>query len=288
MKCYYILKRIIKKSIARQRGYRMKQNLDCVMELKFSKKIKFSKLIAGVSCILLALLSSYMLYASEYKFTSDKKVLSDAITKYASQGRYKVEDAYVLETKEIDGVLIAFFKDNKNPDVYGFARLLKGINMKYRLVSANRGASAYSAVVDIYEFDTRKGKYYAVGGYNLDKNIAYYGLKLHDGVYSNSTEDILKYSIEKGCFLDIKKKSDIEKSIQELQGENRDHSLYFYHQTVLLDEEGNDITEKYRIPDGDNSWGAGTGTAELFMLYVFIAIILLLGFVLARYFWSEK
>ncbi|MDD2480665.1 MAG: zf-HC2 domain-containing protein [Lutispora sp.] len=140
-------------------------------ELKFLKKIKLSRLIAAVSCILLALIFSYMLYASEYKFTSDKKVLAAAITEYTSHGRYKVADAYILETKEIDGALIAFFKDNNSPNVYGFARLLKGINMKYRLVSANYGPCAYSAIVDTYRFDTRKGAYYAVGGHNLDKRL---------------------------------------------------------------------------------------------------------------------
>lgn len=254
-------------------------------ELKFLKKIKLTRLIAAMSCILLALIFSYMLYASEYEFTSDKKVLSNAITEYTSHGRNKVADAYVLETKEIDGVLIAFFKDNKNPNVYGFAKLLKGANMKYRLVRASYGPSAYSAIVDTYRFDTSKGAYYAVGGYNLDKNIASYGLRLYDESRSNFADDMLKFNIENSQFLDIKKESDLQKSIKEFEG-----SLVFFghDSTVLLDAEGTDITKSYKIPNITNTWGAGTGTAELFMLYVFIAIVLILGVIIARYFWSEK
>lgn len=257
-------------------------------ELKFLKKIKLTRLIAAVSCMMLAFVFSYMAYASEYKFTNDKKVLSSAITEYVSHGRHSVEDAYVLETREIDGMLIAFFKDSKNPDVYGFAKLLKGINMKYRLIGANYGPSRYSAVVDTYRFDTKKGSYYAVGGYNLDNSIAAYGFRIYDKEYSNSTEDVLKYNIENSQFLDIKKVSDLQNGMRELHGEDEDYSLYFSHRIFLIDSEGNDITENYRIPDITSSWGAGTGTAELFILNVFISLVLIIGFTIARYFWSEK
>jgi hypothetical protein len=254
-------------------------------ELKFLKKIKLTRLISAVSCILLALICAYMLYTSEYKFTSDKKVLSAAITEYTSHGNSHVEDAYVLETKEIDGVLIAFFKDNKNPNIYGFAKLLKGVNMKYRLVRANYGPSSYSAVVDTYRFDTSKGAYYAVGGYNLDKNITSYGLRLYDESRSNLIEDMLKFNIENSQFLDIKKETDLQKSIKKLQG----NLVFFGHDsTALLDAEGNNITKNYKISGITNTWGAGTGTAELFVLYVFIAIVLILGAIFARYFLSEK
>lgn len=254
-------------------------------ELKFLKKIKLTRFIAAVSCILLALIFSYMLYASAYEFTNDKKVLSAAITEYTSHGRHKVADAYVLETKEIDGVLIAFFKDNNNPNVYGFAKLLKGANMKYRLVRANYGPSAYSAIVETYRFDTSKGAYYAVGGYNLDINIASYGLKLYDESRSKFAEDMLKFNVENSQFLDVKKESDLQKVIKEDKGT----LVFFGHDSIaLLDAEGNDITKSYEIPNITSTWGAGTGTAELFMLYVFIAIVLILGAIFARYFWSEK
>lgn len=242
--------------------------------------------IAAVICMLLALLFAYMIYDSEYKFTSDKAVLSAAITEYASHGRYALKDAYVLETKEIDGILIAFFIDNNNPNIYGFTRLLRGINLKYRLISANYGPSPYSAFVEIYSFDTKKGKYYAVGGYNCDKNIASYGLPL-SGEDSSKTKYTLIYNLNNSQFLDILKDSDLQKSIKELPGKEKKYLLY-YKNAALLDSEGNDITENYKIPNSNSSWGSGVATAELFVLNVIVAIILILGAVFARYFWSKK
>lgn len=254
-------------------------------KLKFLKKIKHTRLIVAVSCIVLALIFSYMIYASEYKFTNDKKVLSTAITEYTSHEKNIVEDAYVLETKEIDGVLIAFYKDNKNSNIYGFAKLLKGINMKYRLVEANYDIGDYSAIVNTHKFETNNGAYYTVGGYNLAENIASYGLKLNEDRNSNSVQNILKFNIENSQFLDIKKQTDIYKSFEQFQ---ENPALGISSTVVLLDSNGNDITKSYRIPDITSSGGGGVSTAELFMLYVFIGIVLILGAIFARYHWSKK
>ena len=97
-------------------------------------------------------------------------------------------------------------------------------------------------------------------------------MRLYDKSRSDFIEDMLKFNIENSQFLDIKKETDLQKSIKKLQG----NLVFFGHNsTVLLDAEGNDITENYKIPDIKSTWGAGTGTAELFVLYVFIAIVLI-------------
>lgn len=264
----------------------MKQDFDSNIskDLRHSK-IRFSRKIAAVVCLLLALIFSYVIYSSEYKFDNDKDILSAAITEYASHGRYALEDANVLETKEIDGILIAFFKDNNNPDVFGFARLLKGLNMKYRLVNASYGPDSYSAVVKTYKFDTNKGTYYAVGGYNCDENIVSYGIRLFDDK-DFDTKDILKYNIKNSQFLDILKNSDLQKNMKEIKG--KDEEYFFSHRTVLLDSKGNDITENYFIPTSNSGWGAGVGTAELFTLNVLVAIVMILGVIFTRYFWREE
>ncbi len=255
-------------------------------ELKFLKKIKLTKLIAAISCILLALILSYLLYASEYKFINDKQVLSDGITQYISDNPHKVLDAYVLETKEVDGVLIAFFKDNKDSNVYGFAQLVKGVNLKYRFVSVGFNPSHYSAIVDTHRFETSKGVYYGIGGYNLDENITSYGLRLYDVNRGDLTRDMLKFKVENSQFLDVRKESDLQKSVKELELKGNP-IFYGAYNTALLDVEGKDITENYRIPNITDTWSTSTATAESFMLYVFIAIVLIIGAILARYFWSE-
>jgi hypothetical protein len=79
--------------------------------LKFLKKIKRTRIAAAVACLLFAVIGSYLIYTGEYEFTGDKGVLSTAITEYVHSSPHPL-DAYVLEIKEIDGVLIAFFKDS--------------------------------------------------------------------------------------------------------------------------------------------------------------------------------
>ncbi len=58
---------------------------------------------------------------------------------------------------------------------------------------------------------------------------------------------------------------------------------------VLLDSEGRNITEEVRIPDDSvGHWSSSTAKVELFMVYVFIGILLVLGIVFARYFLNER
>ncbi|MFM1653270.1 zf-HC2 domain-containing protein [Brevibacillus sp. B_LB10_24] len=255
------------------------------VELKFLKKIKKTRIIAGVFCLFFALLCSFWLYSKEYTFTSDKGVLSTAITEYTSAGDHST-DAYVLETKEIDGVLIAFFKDNANPNVYGFARLLKGVNQKYRLVNVKYSPSNYSAVLKSYRFDTKKGTCYAVGGYHCE-NIAAYGLRFLEDGYRD-TRRLLTFDIRNNQFLDLYSESDLQNTLREQMGEAGQLSLN-HSGLVLLDSKGTDITESYRMPEsGDKGWSASVATMEQFMLYVLIAIVLILGVVFARYFLSAK
>ena len=52
----------------------------------------------------------------------------------------------------------------------------------------------------------------------------------------------------------------------------------------LLDKNGKDITDEYKDESMTTSWGAGKGTAELFLLYVYIGIVAVLGIVFIRYF----
>ena len=52
----------------------------------------------------------------------------------------------------------------------------------------------------------------------------------------------------------------------------------------LMDKNGEDITDEYKDESMTASWGAGKGTAELFLLYVYMGIVAALGIVFIRYF----
>ena len=55
-------------------------------------------------------------------------------------------------------------------------------------------------------------------------------------------------------------------------------------EAVLLDREGRDVTAEYEDPSVTASWGGGKGTAERFLLYVYMGIVALLAVVMVRYF----
>jgi hypothetical protein len=245
----------------------------------FNKKIKLKGSFASISCIIISILFSYFLYAAEYEFTTDKVVLSSAITDFTSYSQQPVE-ACVLESIEIDGVLIAFFKDNIDQTVFGFARLVKGVNQRYRIVNAAYSQSAYAATLKWHKVETENENYYAVGGYNFDDNIEAYGL----GFYAERSEEIviLKYAINNSQFIDLYAESDLQNELRERKGEDERYILDYLADVVLLDINGNNIRDGYRvIEDSTGSWSSSTSKAELSMLYVFIGIVLILGILLA-------
>ena len=55
-------------------------------------------------------------------------------------------------------------------------------------------------------------------------------------------------------------------------------------EVTLYDKDGQDVTEQYKDPSVTASWGGGKGTAERFLLYVYMGIVVLLAVGLVRYF----
>lgn len=102
-------------------------------ELKFFKKIERTRLLAAVLTCILALNFAYMLYTTEFKYSNDKNILATGITEFLSKQSI---NAYVLETKEIENILIATFKDQTRTNIKGIATFVKGFNHKYRIISA--------------------------------------------------------------------------------------------------------------------------------------------------------
>lgn len=101
-------------------------------ELKFFKKVKRTRKFAALLTLVLALILSYMLYETEFKYTNNKNLLASGITDFLSG--YSI-NPYDLETKEIDNILIVTFKDQTNANTNGEAVFTKGFNNKYRIIS---------------------------------------------------------------------------------------------------------------------------------------------------------
>jgi len=261
-----------------------------VIELKFLEKVKRTRLLAAVLCVILTLVLSYSIYATEYKYNMDKADLSGAITEFMSPFESAV-DAYVLETKEIDGVLFASFKDKSHGNVNGIAKFLKGFNQKYRIVRTKIASSEYSSVVQFYPVEIKDEQYIAVSGYNLSDEIKYYGLDY--SIYS-SPGYLSKDRVRESVRFEVKNQQFLEfyqtKELEKLLVESVEDTLYNYHltATALYNADGMEITENYRnIDDSTPDVSSGAGKAELFLVYVYIAIVIGLGIILTRYFLTK-
>jgi len=259
-------------------------------ELKFLKKVKKTKLLAATISIILTLILSYSLYAMEFKYSADKTDLSYAITELLAPYDKGI-DAYVLETKEKEGALFVSFKDQNHDTINGIAKFIKGLNNKYRIIQTKTESSKYSSVVQFFPIEDRVDNIIVVSGYNLSNEIAYYGLDYsaytRPGYQSDyRVKRTLKFVTRNLQFLEIYN----TKELDTLLMESEEDTLYNYHLTGIsfYDEDGNEITDNFKIEDNDiKDVSSSTAKAELSLLYVYIAIVFGFGIIMTRYFLVE-
>lgn len=261
-----------------------------VIELKFLKKVKRTQLLAAALCVILTLVLSWLIYTSEYNFTNDESHLAAGITEFIAPFEPSV-NAYVLETKKVDGILVATFKDKERSNINGVAVFDKGFNQRYRIISARIRSSDYSSVLQIFPITINNAPHYAVSGYNLSDEIKYYGLDFF--AYTNPGDlakdrvrEVIKFDVENQQFLKILSEEELESHFEN----SIDDTLYNPRlvSTSMYDADGREITDSFKIQeDSGNQVSANIEKAELFLIYVFIFIVMVLGIIFARYFLTE-
>ena len=100
-----------------------------------------------------------------------------------------------------------------------------------------------------------------------------------DGV--NRYPVVKTYELTEPDFMWIMDESEL---MQELGLEDEQLVRFYITDIRLMDKNGEDITDEYKDESMTASWGAGKGTAELFLLYVYMGIVAALGIVFIRYF----
>ena len=100
-----------------------------------------------------------------------------------------------------------------------------------------------------------------------------------DGV--NRYPVVKTYALTEPDFMWIMDESEL---MQELGLEYEQLVRLYITDIRLMDKNGEDITDEYKDESMTASWGAGKGTAELFLLYVYMGIVAALGIVFIRYF----
>ena len=260
--------------------------------LSFLKRVKQTRLIAAVLSALLALWCMAWLYDQEFHYPNTEAGRLAAVEDYVtlpedSSMSHGVRPGTPLEVAawaERDGHLFLFFVADNEEHVNGIVHLVRGLNGKYQPVESQESPSAYSAGIfgeELRPRDTEWQLFY-LAGYNCrdiySAEVEF--LAFHASGTDQSTA-VRRYELDGEDFLWL---MDLDELKGELGFTNPDILSVYVNDVRLFDKDGNDITSEYRDAEDPDSWGSGTGTAERFLLYVYMGIVALLGVVFVQYF----
>ena len=260
--------------------------------LKFLKRVKRTRLMAAILSAVVALFCMWWLYDQEFHYANTEAGRLEAVCDYIplpedstmSHGVKAGTPVRAVSWQTIDNHLFIFFGADNEENVHGVMHLVRGVNGKYRALESSYEPSQYTAGV-YGESLTPKGtdwKLYMLAGDNCrdiySAEVHYIGLD-YDGIDPYTA--VKTYELSDSNFLWIMEQSDLER---ELGFSDKDIIGLHIDDVRLLDKNGEDITDEYKDETMTASWGAGKGTAELFLLYVYIGIVALLGGVFIRYF----
>ena len=243
--------------------------------LAFLKKVKRTRLIAAVLSAVVALLLIFLVYDSEYHWRGDLPSLTQGLQDYLGWTDHLEGCAIeALAATEVDGTLYVSFTSDSEDNVHGVAELDRGLNGKYQFVSASYSPFPYTGGVFLHSSEDL-WLFAGVGCREI------YGFTAQFEVYDSQGLDRVvpvTFPVQEDTFLLAVPKDQLD------LGTGPDEHVRLPDSFLLLDQEGEDITQEYEDPEIDQSWGAGTGTAERFLLYVLIGLIGLIGFAFVRFF----
>ena len=260
--------------------------------LRFLKRVKRTRLIAAVLSALLALFCIAWLYDQEFHYPNTEAGRLAAVEDYVtlpedSSMSHGIRPGTPLEVAawaERDGHLFLFFVADNDEHVNGIVHLVRGLNGKYQPVESQESPSPYSAGVYGEELSPRDTDWqlFYLAGYNCrdiySAEVEF--LAFHAEGTGHDTA-VRRYELDGEDFLWL---MDLEELKTELGFTVPEILSVYVNDVRLFDKDGNDITAEYRDAEEPASWGSGKGTAERFLLYVYMGITALLGVMFVRYF----
>lgn len=259
--------------------------------LNFLKRVKRTRLLAAVLTVVLALWCVWWLYdAQAYHYPNTEAGRLEAVEDYVPDAPHSTlsgvkqgDPLRVLGWVEEGNMLyVAYAADNAD-NVHGILRLERGLNGKYWPVNTSESPFPYTAGVMGKHMRTSDDTWalFLMGDGCREiwsVQVTYYMLQTdssdfhpYEAVYPITEPDFLWY-MEYG---------ELEKELGIPAGtlvECADTEI------TLYDKDGQDVTEQYKDPSVVSNWGGGKGTAERFLLYVYIAIVIGLAVMFVRYF----
>lgn len=259
--------------------------------LGFLRRVRRTRLLAALLSILMALWCMWWLYGWEYHYPNTEAGWLAAVEDYipsdeSSTSSHRVESGTpfrVIAAAEKDGELYVAYAADNTDRVHGIIRMDKGWNGKYRPISATLDPFPYTAGVLGTEVAKSDGSVlYALIGdgcreiYSI--RVTYY-MALDGAKVLRPYEEV--YAVTEPDFLWLLEEEELKETLG-IPVETTARVAYI--QVELLDQEGCEVTDQYRDEAVQDNWGGGKGTAELFLLDVYMGIVALLGMVLVRYF----
>lgn len=253
-------------------------------ELKFLKRIKRTRLMAAVLSGILALWCMWWLYDQAFHYPNTEAGRLEAVEDYVPGSRVPEGTPLQVAAWETEGNhLFLFYFTEHDQNIHGVVHLVRGLNGKYRTLEAEIDPSQYSGGLYGEELSPKgtDWKLFYLAGYNCRDIYRAEVEFLYVDHVQNSTETVARS-------LDLTGENFLQfwgwDELEELLGFAPDREASIYLQEIrLFDKEGEDITAQYQN-ERISSWGGGAGTAETFLVYVYMGIVAGLGVIFIRYF----
>lgn len=261
------------------------------------KEVKRSRLVAAALAFLLCLFCIVRLYAMTFPYANTAKGLQRAVEDYvpspddtgATQG-ISPDSPLRVTGSAVQGqfLYVAYAADNAD-HVHGILTMKRGINGKYRPMDASESPFPYTAGIwtgNLWTSGNVDNKYFFLVGDNCQEIAS---VRLVFRVWTKEIEEAKTaektFAITEPDFLWI---FEGKSFAEELGLSTNETNGIFTDAVVLLDKNGNDVTDQYRDDNVNDSWGASKNTAESFLIYVYMGIVAVVGIVVVKYFLRKE
>lgn len=252
--------------------------------LNFLKRVKRTRLLAAALSVMLTLWCMWWLYDQEFHWKEDSASLTLALEEHVGwTDKLEKAELQVLGVLEDQRELtVAFAAPGGTENVCGAAYFHRGLNGQYRFMGADFGPMPFTGGVYAEPLDRDDG---------WERTYLFMGVGCREIYAFQTTFDItelgggkvlrqetLTFPVDEAEFVLPVHTSQVP------HGEDETVYLSYPDKITLLDKDAQDVTSQHRDAAADSSWSSGIGVAEQNMVYVFMAIVALLGVVFIRYF----
>lgn len=251
--------------------------------LNFLKRVKRTRLLAAAVTVLLTLWCVCWLYGQEYCWQEDEASMLLALQEEVGWiDRMEGAKFRIIDILEENGnLVVAYAAEGTDDNNHGVAFFERGNNGKYAFVGDNHGPMPFTN--GIYMEQTNREKdwertYLMVG----DGCREIYSVRIDFDITDERgivlRQEPVTFPVEEMDFIRIIHTEQVP------HGEKEIVWLSYPEDIAMLDKDGNDVTDQYRLEGFNANWGGSIGVAEREMVYALMAIVGIFGAVVVRYF----